>query len=262
MGSNLFLKHTWGAVLSTLLLISLCFLGCDAFEDDNSQPSIEPITDQTLNVGDETTVELTITDADPDDTHAIRAFSDDTTIITLSVSHTTLTIEAVVAGTATVTVLASDDSTEDNASATPAEFKVTVKIPWIGTWSIETVDGQSFEQAMKADFEEEGVTASIVTNNYTFNSDGTIEIEVAVKIEAKEGDSEISAQGSIKMAGNYSLSGSNYTLTLTRVEGTGIFEDIGSVNLTADTTTGTWSRKGNTLTLINDDGTITIFKKK
>ena len=261
MKSNPFLKQTLGVVLSTLLLISPSFVGCGAFQDNNSQPSIEAIADQTLNVGDKTTVEAIINDADLDDTHAIRAFSDDTTIVSISVSHTTLTIEAVVTGTATITVLAIDDSEQDNASATPAEFRVTVKSPWVGTWAIEAVDGQSFEQTLEEDFEEEGVIGSLITNNYTFNSDGTIEIEIAVKIEARAGGSGFSEQGSIKMTGTYALSGSNYTLTLTRIEGTGIFEDIQSGDST-DEATGTWSRKGNTLTLTSDDGTTTVFRKK
>ena len=129
MKSNPLLRQIFGVTLSTLLFTSLCFLGCGAFGNDNSQPSIGGITDQTLNVGDETTVEVTITDADLDDTHAISTFSDDTTIVTVSVSHTTLTIEAVAAGTATVTVSATDDSGQDNAATTPVTFEVTVNEP-------------------------------------------------------------------------------------------------------------------------------------
>ena len=59
---------------------------------------------------------------------------------------------------------------------------------WGGTWAVETIDRESFKQAL----DEEGLNVSIVTNNWTFNSDGTIEAEVAVKLEATEGGSEIS----------------------------------------------------------------------
>ncbi len=73
---------------------------------------------------------------------------------------------------------------------------------------------------------------------------------------------ELSGQGSMKMTGTYTLSGSNYTLTPIKVEGTGIFEeDVEPVGPT-DEDTGTWSRKGNTLTLISDDGSTIVFKKK
>jgi hypothetical protein len=126
MKSNPLLKQTLGTVLLTLLFTLLCFLGCGAAEDDNSQPSIETITDQTLNVGDETTVKVTITDADVDDTHTISTFTDDTTIATVSVRDATLTITGMKAGPATVTVSATDNSGQDNAAAIPVTFEVTV----------------------------------------------------------------------------------------------------------------------------------------
>ena len=129
MKSNPFLKQTLRTILLTFLFTLLCFFGCGAAEDDNSQPSIETITDQTLNVGDETTVKVTITDADVDDTHTISAFTDDTTIATVSVSDATLTITAMEAGTTTVTVTATDDSERDNAAAVPVTFKVKANPP-------------------------------------------------------------------------------------------------------------------------------------
>ncbi len=126
---------------------------------------------------------------------------------------------------------------------------------WIGTWAIETVDGQSYEQVLE---EGEEVKASIVTNNWTFNDDGTMEAELAVQIESTEEGFEFSGEVSIKIMGTYSLSGPNYTLTVTSEE-TGAFGDGSST----DVDTGTWSRTGNTLTLTSDeDGTIIVFKKK
>ena len=58
-------------LIVVLLVTSLALISCGAFEDDNSQPAIRPITDQTLDVGDKTTVDVNITDADLDDTHII-----------------------------------------------------------------------------------------------------------------------------------------------------------------------------------------------
>ena len=94
----------------TLSLICLAVVGCGADEDDNTQPVIEAIADRTLDVGDETMVDIDITDADVDDTHTIRASSDDTAIATVSVNDTTLTIKGIADGTTTVTVSVTDDS--------------------------------------------------------------------------------------------------------------------------------------------------------
>ena len=129
---------------------------------------------------------------------------------------------------------------------------------WVGTWTMETIDGQSLEQSFEEDYGEEQINISIITNNWTFNSDGTMEAEFAVKIEAKEGGSEISVQSSGKGTGTYSLSGSNYILTVTMEVGGGLLGDEGST----DEDTGTWSRSGNTLTLNSDDGETIVFKKK
>lgn len=130
---------------------------------------------------------------------------------------------------------------------------------WVGTWAMETVDGQGVEQSFEEIFGEE-INISIITNDWMFNDDGTVEAEFAMKFEVTEQGLEISGEGSMKMMGTYSLSGSSYTLTPTEVEGTGLFE--GEVVGPTDENTGTWSRSGNTLTLNSDDGSTTVFKKK
>ena len=127
---------------------------------------------------------------------------------------------------------------------------------WVGTWAIETVDGQSYEQSMEEDFAEEA-NASVVTNSWRFNSDGTMEAEVRVKIEGGEGGTEITATISQNATGTYSLSGSSYTLTLEIT-----INLFGEAETETEVDTGTWSRKGNTLTLSSDDGTTIVFKKK
>ena len=130
---------------------------------------------------------------------------------------------------------------------------------WVGTWAMETVDSQSLEQSFSGDFGEDGINVSITTNNWTFNDDGTMEAEIGLKIEAKEGGSEISANISTKATGTYSLSGSNYTITIITKEGeTGFFGDPEG---DPEEDTGTWSRKGNTLTVNSDDGETIVFKK-
>ena len=127
---------------------------------------------------------------------------------------------------------------------------------WGGTWAIESIDGENYEQFLAEEAGAEGVNVSIVTNTWTFNDDGTMEAELTVKIEAKEGGTEFSLQSSVKLMGTYSLSGSNYTLTITTEgEETTFFGGT-------DEDTGTWSRSGNTLTLNSDDGEVIVFKRK
>ena len=118
------------SLILTVVLFGMFFLfiGC-GFLDNNSQPTMETITDQTLYVDDETKVEVNITDEDTDDTHIVNASSDNTTIATASVSDTTLTISGIAAGIATITVSVMDDSSQDNAAAIPMAFQVTVNEP-------------------------------------------------------------------------------------------------------------------------------------
>ena len=122
---------------------------------------------------------------------------------------------------------------------------------WIGTWSLETFDGQSLDQVLEKELGREAVTISIVTNNWTFNNDGTLEAEIGFRLGNQGGDSAIAITSSNKTTGTYSLSGSSYTLTL---------EDIPILSLKEST--GTWSREGNTLTLNSDNSGSIAFKKK
>ena len=122
---------------------------------------------------------------------------------------------------------------------------------WAGTWSLETFDGRTLEQVLEQELGTEGVTVAIVTNNWTFNDDGTLEAEISFKLGNQGGDSAIAITSSTKTTGTYSLSGSNYTLTL---------EDIPIAALKEST--GAWSREGSTLTLNSDAGNAIGFKKK
>ena len=81
-------------------------------------------------------------------------------------------------------------------------------------------------------------------------------MEFAFKLEWVEGGLQLDSTASITIAGTYSLSDSDYTLTIEDGDASsfGSFESA--------TVTGTWSREGNTLTLNNDDGSTMVFKKK
>ena len=93
-----------------------------------------------------------------------------------------------------------------------------------GTWAVETLDGLSPEESIIEAAGVDGVDLDITTNEWTFDSDGTMEWTTGVECEAKEEDLTISAEGSITITGTYTLSGSNYTLVPIAVGGTGVFE--------------------------------------
>ena len=131
---------------------------------------------------------------------------------------------------------------------------------WVGTWEIDTVDGQSLDQSFAEDFGDAETDLSITANDWTFDSDGMMEVEFGMKFEVKEGGLTVSGEGSIKIMGTYTLSGSNYTLTPTELEGTGFFE--GGETIGTEKDAGTWSRAGNTLTLNSDEVSTLVLKKK
>lgn len=84
-----------------------------------------------------------------------------------------------------------------------------------------------------------------------------MEAEVAFELEYKDERTEIQAKVSIEYMGTYSLTGSDYTLVM-KIETGGPFGDTSE----SEEDAGTWSRKGNTLTLNSDDGTTIVFKNK
>ena len=136
-------KISRSILTSVLLGVSATLFSCGTFEDDNNQPSIGTIADNTITadqtltlaVDSRRTVEFFITDADDDDTHTISATSEDSTVAIVSVNKrthdTTLTITGIAVGSTTVTLTATDDSGEDNAIAKPVFLNVTVVEPHI-----------------------------------------------------------------------------------------------------------------------------------
>ena len=128
---------------------------------------------------------------------------------------------------------------------------------WGGTWEIESIDGKSYEQVFEEEFGGNEVDVSIVTNDWTFYDDGTLEAEIRIKIEGGAGGSEITATISQNATGAYSLSGSSYTLTLEIT-----INFLGEAETQTDEDMGTWSRSGNTLTLNSEEDETIVFKKK
>ena len=139
---------------------------------------------------------------------------------------------------------------------------------WVGTWTLESIDGENLEQIFAEEFEfnETDLDASTdLTYELTFDNDGMMEIEYTVKFEAKGEGLNFSGEGTMKMTGTYAISGSNYTITPMNVEVTGVFKDLGleeESDGSLDEDTGTWSRTGDTLTLNSDEGSVIVLKKR
>ncbi len=162
---------------------------------------------------------------------------------------------------------------------------------WFGVWSLETFDGQSWEQLFAEQIYGKGVTNfsssySYSTNNNTwlFNFDGTWMAEFDFQLST--------LRLSRKVSSTYTVSSSGYTLTWSGFTGfvhflsytrpgkrkpdtIGLIDALGelinavTVNQLSEDgqpvepiETGTWSRKGNTLTLITDAGHVIVFKKR
>ena len=102
----------------------------------NKRPRIALIGDQVLQIGDSIDVAVTITDGDAMDTHAIAASTPDACVTELVVRGEALSLTALQAGSVTVTVTATDDSGEDNATSADHAFTVEVHHPEPPSWAL------------------------------------------------------------------------------------------------------------------------------
>lgn len=138
---------------------------------------------------------------------------------------------------------------------------------WVGTWSLESVDGERFEQRVWDDsFSHADRETATFINNWTFNDDGMVQFEVGFTIRAKRSAGTTAWEGE----GIYTLSGENYRLIWTPPATKGspllnalfiLLRAVRGEDKGQDT--GTWSRQGDTLTIISaDSGEVLVFKKK
>ena len=95
----------------------------------NSRPVVSPVPDKRISRESGGSVTVTVTDADPGDAHTVSARSSDEAVATVDVTGTTLTLESVSSGEATITVTARDDSGESNATSAAVPFDATVNSP-------------------------------------------------------------------------------------------------------------------------------------
>ncbi len=122
---------------------------------------------------------------------------------------------------------------------------------WVGAWNFKSVGDVDFVSGRES-AAELGISVKYLL---TFNSDGTWQSEVTAEIGG--------APLTHRATGTYSLSGANYTMSGTAdifsvawAKNEISFEEVGPLE-----DSGTWVRKGGTLTLTNDDGTVIVLKK-
>ena len=156
----------------------------------NNPPTIGTIIDRTLEVGDTRDISLAIYANDPDgDTLTYDATSDDPAVATVSVANDVLTITAVAAGTATITVTV-DDGTN---SPVAREFNVTV--------NPDTPENEQPEQELIDDIDD-------------MRRAGTRELDLSDYYDDPDGDPlTYEATSSNEDAVTVSVSGSMLTIT-------------------------------------------------
>lgn len=168
---------------------------------------------------------------------------------------------------------------------------------WEGTWSLDTINGGSLEQRflesnkisrevntyaddgriLEQREESAEINISVFTSSWTFYMDEWWEVEIALEFEVKWRDSKIPMKFLTQTTGTYSLSDNNYTLTIAEglVDRDGVVSDADMIDFGTGfrreyerglapnmmgwgSDTGTWFRKGDTLTLTNEDKEVVI----
>ena len=169
-----------GSVVLLAILVSACGGGGDA-APSNASPTVGALDDRTLAVGDEVRIEVSVTDANPGDTHSVTATSSDPGVAGVSVSGTSLTVSGQAAGTTTITVTARDSSGAANAESRAVTFTVTVEAANARP-SVAVIADQRLESGGAVDIEvfvtddDEGDTHSIEA---TASAEGIVEISLA-----------------------------------------------------------------------------------
>ena len=168
-----------GSVVLLAILVSACGGGDSA--PSNASPAVGALEDRTLAVGDEVRIGVSVTDANPGDTHSVTATSSNPGVAGVSVSGTSLTVSGQSAGTATITVTARDSSGAANAESRAVTFTVTVEAANARP-SVTEIADQRLESGEAVDIEifvtddDEGDTHNIEA---TASAEGIVEISLA-----------------------------------------------------------------------------------
>ena len=152
----------------------------------------------------------------------------------------------------------------------------------LGKWNFESriEEGVNKIERVRITIEEafeasEGTVKASYTASMEFYPGGTLRTKYTFEFEMDLSPPLEDIKGSIKITnmGTYSISGSNYKLEFGRNLFVIISEDLRKLGFTeenqavslydeGDVETGRWSRSGNTLTLISDDGVKSVLKKE
>ncbi len=135
----------------------------------------------------------------------------------------------------------------------------------VGTWTLESVDGATIQQTidqfkqLAAAFGQDLQIS--YTEDWTFESDGMWRRALTLVAPNEAGEVETS---SFEATGTYSLSGSNYSITITGTTGADPTEDIqADIDFDfADIINGTWLIDGSALTLTGAGGTVLGFERQ
>ncbi len=135
----------------------------------------------------------------------------------------------------------------------------------VGTWTLESVDGATIQETIDQFKQLAAAFGQVLeisyTEDWTFESDGMWRRASTLVAPNDAGEVETN---SFEATGTYSLSGSNYSITITGTTGEDVTEGVqADIDFDfADVLSGSWSISGSTLTLTGDGGTVLGFKSK
>ena len=172
------------ARVAPLMLLAVLAAACGGGGDSapsNASPAVGALDDRTLAVGEDVRIGVSVTDANPGDTHSVTATSSDPGVASVAVSGTSLTLSGLAAGTATITVTARDSSGAANAESRAVTFRVTVEAA-NSRPSVTEIPNQKLESGEAVEIEifvtddDEGDTHNIEA---TASAEGVVEISFA-----------------------------------------------------------------------------------
>lgn len=122
---------------------------------------------------------------------------------------------------------------------------------WVGKWRLHTIDDKTVEQVLNEGTQTE---VEVKKNEWEFRDDDTWDSEFEAETKVENVAVQQTTDLRLALKGSYTLSDSNYTLTISNVT------QQQQLLFSKSRNTGTWVRSGSTLTLNNDDERVFTFK--
>ncbi len=119
------------------------------------------------------------------------------------------------------------------------------KADWVGTWSLESIDGVGLNDL----FAEDGQENVYGYSDWTFAEDGNWWASFYFEFTIEAG---IGGSFWMELSGTYALDGANYVLNIDTDAPDSFFGDSAP-------NTGTWRIEDDTLTLVDDAGSVIVF---